>query len=105
MITQLDDAGTTAASSCMDFVRSMQSRYREFLAAGNVTDRRPRRESGKADRLYKEMLKRCHAGEKPRAVCEELGVNLKTFYSYCAHRRKCGDEGWSLRGKDLTGGV
>lgn len=99
MITQLDDAETTAASSCMDFVRSMQSRYREFLAAGDVTDRRPRRESGEADQLYREMLKRCHAGEKPRSVCEELGVKLTTFYAYCAHRRKCGDEGWGLSKK------
>lgn len=99
MITELENSETTAASSCMDFVRSMQSRYREFVAAGDVTDRRPRRETGEADQLYSAIIKRCHAGEKPRDVCEDVGVKVATFYSYCAHRRKMGDEGWNLTKK------
>lgn len=99
MIKQVENVETTAASSCMDFVRSMQSRYREFISAGDVADRRPRREYGEADQLYSAIIQRCHAGEKPRAVCEELGVKLITFYAYCAHRRKCGDEGWGLSKK------
>lgn len=98
MITQVENVETTA-SSCMAFVRSMQSRYREFVAAGDVTDRRPRRETGEAHQLYSAIIQRCHSGERPRAVCEDLGVKLENFYAYCAMRRKMGDEGWNLLSK------
>lgn len=99
--TQLETHAGSPASSCMAFARSMGAKYRELLKTGDMADRRPRRETGAANELYSEILQRCHAGESPRDVCQDVGVRLETFYAYCAHRRKSGDKGWGLKRKKL----